>query len=369
MLLCHGMGWAACFGADTWVPVLAGLGERFQVFAPDKLASGMTDNPLSAADYTIEAQVAHMYGFIARSAWSACTWSASPAAPTWRRGWHWSILSSRRPSCWWIARRSPPRSGRSRGRRSRRDGGCCSPAAADVRESFRFTQAKLSYSPDHITDEFVEIAAYMEALPKARETLRCWQEGGEARFEASLDRQKEETLRWLAEGWPQVPTLVVWGRNDPSAVLAQGVALFELLCERNAATRMWIVNQAGHFPYREHPAEWARSSPISSRPGKSQRLEGTWRAILWRSVSWRSCVAWPSGARRRGPSGAGAAPSSGAVARHHRRHGREQLPTRVVVGQANPLDSAGPAQPYREFPVRVLVRGGGMPARLGPEVR
>src|SRR4051794_11952078 len=64
MLLCHGMGWAACFGADTWAPVLGSLGARFHVFAPDKLASGMTDNPLSPDDYTIEAQVAHMARFI-----------------------------------------------------------------------------------------------------------------------------------------------------------------------------------------------------------------------------------------------------------------------------------------------------------------
>lgn len=285
MLLCHGMGWAACFGADTWAPVLGGLGERFHVFAPDKLASGMTDNPPDPADYTIQAQVAHMAGFLRTLGLERVHLVGQS-----RGAYLAARLALEQPG---LARSlvlvdsqtiAPEVGAFSREAFDARRRVLFAGRPDDLREAFRFTQAKLSYSPAHISDEFIEIAAYMEALPKARETLRCWQQGGEARFEASLDQQKVETLRWLAEGRLQVPTLVTWGRDDPSAILAQGVALFDLLCERNAQTRMWIFNQAGHFPYREHPAEWVRivTAFVAASPGtpaqvdhQLQRAEGT----------------------------------------------------------------------------------------------
>ena len=36
-------------------------------------------------------------------------------------------------------------------------------------------------------------------------------------------------------------------------------ALFDMISEQNARTRMLIVNKAGHFHYREYPDEWVRN--------------------------------------------------------------------------------------------------------------
>ena len=64
MVLVHGSGFSGSASANTWVPVLGSLGERFHVFAPDKLASGMTGNPEEDRDYSLEGEVRHMVQFI-----------------------------------------------------------------------------------------------------------------------------------------------------------------------------------------------------------------------------------------------------------------------------------------------------------------
>ncbi|HEY1481339.1 MAG TPA: hypothetical protein VGF19_01340, partial [Candidatus Acidoferrum sp.] len=61
LVLVHGEGWSGHSSANTWSKNLPGLAKRFHVFAPDKLASGMTGNPLDDKDYNIQGEVEHMY--------------------------------------------------------------------------------------------------------------------------------------------------------------------------------------------------------------------------------------------------------------------------------------------------------------------
>ena len=66
---------------------------------------------------------------------------------------------------------------------------------------------------------------------------------------AWLDRVKNE-------GILQMPVLLYWGRNDPSAMIANGWALFDVLGAKNPRVRMITVNDAGHFHFREYPDEF-----------------------------------------------------------------------------------------------------------------
>src|SRR5262245_8672802 len=47
MVLVHGTGFSGVASANTWALNIPGLSARFHVYAPDKLASGLTDNPAS----------------------------------------------------------------------------------------------------------------------------------------------------------------------------------------------------------------------------------------------------------------------------------------------------------------------------------
>src|ERR671933_1782250 len=64
LVLCHGAGWSGTSSANTWARNLRALGQRFHVFAADKLASGMTGNPPTLEGYSIQGQVAHMWAFM-----------------------------------------------------------------------------------------------------------------------------------------------------------------------------------------------------------------------------------------------------------------------------------------------------------------
>jgi pimeloyl-ACP methyl ester carboxylesterase len=51
----------------------------------------------------------------------------------------------------------------------------------------------------------------------------------------------------------------VWGSDDPQAVLDNGLDLYDLFGTCNAkTTRMYVLNRAGHFHFREHPNEFNR---------------------------------------------------------------------------------------------------------------
>jgi pimeloyl-ACP methyl ester carboxylesterase len=76
------------------------------------------------------------------------------------------------------------------------------------------------------------------------------------RFLPHLARQKDETLGIIRDRGFGMPTLLAWSYNDPKASINQGYALFDLITRSTADSRMYIYNRAGHFCYREHPAEF-----------------------------------------------------------------------------------------------------------------
>jgi pimeloyl-ACP methyl ester carboxylesterase len=70
------------------------------------------------------------------------------------------------------------------------------------------------------------------------------------------DWKKSVHQRIMAQPVLTMPTLIYWGFNDPSAVLARGQALYGVLAKQNPKLRMITVNQAGHFHFREYPDEF-----------------------------------------------------------------------------------------------------------------
>jgi len=50
--------------------------------------------------------------------------------------------------------------------------------------------------------------------------------------------------------------MIVWGYNDPTALIEQGRRLYDLIASTERRTFMHVLNRAGHFSFREQPEQF-----------------------------------------------------------------------------------------------------------------
>jgi 2-hydroxy-6-oxonona-2,4-dienedioate hydrolase len=237
--------------AYTWSENFRPLSQRFRVVAFDKLGQGLTDNPAND-DYTMRAVVRHARDFIralrlgpvhlvghSRGGYAAVRVAledhdlvktltiinSSTLAPGVGTN---EVVLARPPH--------PP----------------------GTRECARWVYENYCYSPSAVTEEWVDAVMQTLALPKYREAIAKMNEEGLATrlFLPELAREKRETLQWIGEGRVQRPTQLVWGFNDRTAVIERGVELFQMMAAHERQTQLHIINQSGHFPFREHPGRF-----------------------------------------------------------------------------------------------------------------
>ena len=252
MLLIHGATFSGQGSANTWTLNLAGLAQKFHVFAPDRLGNGMTDNPKRDEDYSAEAVVQHLYDFtqaVGIKSMHVIGQSIGAYLATRLTLEHLDMVKS----LVMIDTASlAPEVGSHAERMVKVNEG----RPEGVKEYIRFYWERMSHYTDHVTDDYVDAGYLMESHPKALETKAKWEAGASQTWGQSQRTQKEETLAWIQEGRLQVPTLIFWAATDPSAILEQGIKLFDIVREKTPRTQMHIVSRGGHFHYREYPEEF-----------------------------------------------------------------------------------------------------------------
>jgi pimeloyl-ACP methyl ester carboxylesterase len=258
ILLCHGGNPSGTSSANTWALNLAGLGKRFRVLAADRLACGMTDNPKDKKDYTMAATVEHMGNFMKTMELEGVHMVGQSTG-----GYIAARLALEHPekvktlTVVDSATLGPPVGDFAKRREilfAGRPANTNSPTY--FADRYRYHMGVMSYTTEHVTEEWIQAAAYMRGLPKAIKTAKDLGEADVNYFRETLPPHKDETHRWIREGRLSMPTLLYWGRNDPSAIFEIGVALFEMISQTNPKVRMFVVNRAGHFHYREYPEEF-----------------------------------------------------------------------------------------------------------------
>ncbi|HEV8721727.1 MAG TPA: alpha/beta hydrolase [Candidatus Binatia bacterium] len=261
ILLVHGARPSGTSSANTWVPILTGLGKRFRVLAPDRLGHGMTENP--KGDYSVTAEMEHLYGFLKVIGVDKFYVIGQSTG-----AYHAARITLEHPEMVRTlvicdsATLSPP-VGNVEERRAAiglgTGAGGQRGTSSDPKEQFRFAIQQLSKNREHVTEEFVSAAAFMASQPGGQKTDAAMRGEAAKQYEAIIAKGAEEMRGWVKQGRLQTPTLLYWGKNDPSAIPAVGLALFDMISEKNSRARMLIVNNAGHFHYREHPDEFARN--------------------------------------------------------------------------------------------------------------
>jgi pimeloyl-ACP methyl ester carboxylesterase len=122
----------------------------------------------------------------------------------------------------------------------------------------RWVIEKYSYSSHHITDDWIDEIVKIAKRPEYEEARKIITDDGlrYTQFMPLLAREKLQMFAQIRDNGLQRPTNLIWGLNDPTAPVDMCRALFDLCALRESKTQMHIINQAGHFSFREHPEEF-----------------------------------------------------------------------------------------------------------------
>jgi pimeloyl-ACP methyl ester carboxylesterase len=236
--------------------------KSFHVYAPDKLGQGFTDLPKRDEDYTMGAVIQHGYDFI-----QALGLKSVHVVGHSRGGYLVTRLTLEHPELVktlvivdssTTAPGENPKDDKERDAARRGRLLAAAPRPLLSRESIRWVTEQFSATTEHITEEWLNVRCEVAKLPKTAISVEKLATLSAKVFLPHIAQQKEETHLWIKEGRLKTPTLLVWGKNDPSAVLSGGLALFDMVAASTPRSHMHIFNRAGHYSYREHPEDFAR---------------------------------------------------------------------------------------------------------------
>jgi pimeloyl-ACP methyl ester carboxylesterase len=258
LVLLHGGHFAFVDSLDCFSLNFPELQQHFRVLAPDKLGQGHTDNPPSDAEYTFEAMYQHLVRWLellgvkqahvlghsrgglpvallaldhpelVRSVIIVDSSTLAPHDPRYPGGVFYDE----------IEQRIPP--------------------GLPTRETVRMEPDENSFSTAHVTDDWLDRYMQIALLPKQLDAKERMKTLGPSVWMPSMERNKQRALDVIDQRGLPVPTLVVWGFNDPSAPLPLGRSLFTRIAARTPNAEFHVLNQAGHYTFREHPREFNR---------------------------------------------------------------------------------------------------------------
>lgn len=240
--------------AEDWAPVFPAFAQDNKVLSIDRLGQGLTGLPHRDEDYTMAASVAHVIAFLeakGRGPFHLVGHS--------RGGYVVCRVTLERPdlvhSCVIVdsATCSP-------GVERNEFVFACNPHAAGTRESCIYTYEGYSRRHEHITDDWIDLKLRLIAEDKNAIASRKMHQVGlhETTFLPGLRIDRETLFARLTRDGLLRPTLLIWGYNDPTAPVSMAHELYKLIAQRQPRTRLHIINEAGHFTYREQPEAFNR---------------------------------------------------------------------------------------------------------------
>lgn len=242
-------GSEAASSASVWDMNAVPLSARYRVVVPDKIGQGYTDVPKRDEDYVMSRVVRHIADFI-RTLGLAPVHIVGHS----RGGFASARLAMECPEL--VRSLTIVSSGTlSPGVGTNEVTLASPPFPPYTRESARWVYENYCYKPGTVTEEWLDVVMDVLAQPEYRKGVAKMvdEKLGARLFLTDLARYKRETLAWINEGRLQRPTQIVWGFNDRTVVAERGVEMFNMISAHERRTTLNIINEAGHFVYREHP--------------------------------------------------------------------------------------------------------------------
>jgi len=265
MILVHGGGRGTTSSANNWSPVIPLLARRFHVLAVDKSAAGMTGNPLDDRDLGPEGEVKHMYQFIQTMKLDQVHLvghSSGGALVFYLASEHPEIVRTLT-----VVAHGPgmPPAGDGPAKHDLAEEAMCK-APQTTYEGRKCRPALLGHTPATFDEEFLRADAWMADQPKSREAREKYAaRAAEARRQQTNSYRQRLWDRARNDGALQMPILIVaakqdtlsWDADDPHAMMRGELGFFDIVGAKNPRVSLIVVNEAGHFPYREHPELFA----------------------------------------------------------------------------------------------------------------
>lgn len=256
LLLIHGgQAGDTSRGAQNWQQNFDYLSKYFHVYAIDRLGQGYTDNPKTNKDYEeyYTQVVDHVYGFM-----QAVGIKKVHLAGQSQGGWPITRIALDHPEmvkslvcmdCGMV----PPGPSNFTLPFFMYIMFYVDPPEGPTPESIRRGMELWSYSMNNITDEKVKKALAISRLPKRSEAREQMIKHNMSPAHPSFQILRKKALDEIKEGKLKVPTLVLWGYNDPAMYYQGGIELFKLVSSGNPESQLHMFNNCGHSPYIEYP--------------------------------------------------------------------------------------------------------------------
>ena len=249
LLLIHGGNFGRYSSANDWDTNIDSLARQFHVYAIDKIGCGFSDNPRKDEEYVSGATVQHAYDFL-----RAMNIDRTHVAGHSRGGYTATRLALEHPEMVKTliivdssSLMTPPNPLYEQWERD-------AAKIPDLRERYRHLVTINSFRGAHVTEDLVDLMVKIVNLPKSQEAVAKMDAGLREQFRADLVAKQKHTHEWIRAGGLKCPTLIVWGFNDPSATMERcGIPCMNLIMPSVPQSEMHVLNEAGHYCYREQP--------------------------------------------------------------------------------------------------------------------
>ena len=252
LLLIHGGHFGMSNSSQDWDRNWEDFSKDFHVYAPDKIGQGHTDNPASETGYFLATAMQHVFDFM-----QAVGLKKAHVAGHSRGGYLVTRLALEHPE---VVKSliivdsgslmyAVPEFYDKLNKRAE--------AYTDPREKQRYIMSESSFAGTIVTDEWLDdVASYVDT-PKYHEAVATMTKMWPA-HDADHQKNRDETHRLIkAGGLKSMPTLVIWGYNDQGApIVENGIPCMHLILPNVPNSRMHVLNQSGHYVFREHPQEF-----------------------------------------------------------------------------------------------------------------
>ncbi len=258
LVLIHGGQYGSHSSSSySWSTNIKALSEHFHVYAIDKFGMGDTDIPQSDSEYVFNRTLSHIYDFldvigIEEAGIVGHSRGALPAVRI-------AVDHPDRVKAVVVVNSNTMAPADPSTKASFYEDMAKRAAGTPTLERAQIEAISYSYKTKHITEDYQEELFRLAQLPKLQEAKKKMKKLAGKVFNPSINKAKEQTLDLIRDGRLKTPTLIIWGMNDPSANVKLGLNLMQIVGASAHRSQFHVINEAGHFCYREQPAEFNRS--------------------------------------------------------------------------------------------------------------